>query len=60
MNLVKARRSSLGRHARHPEQHFEKVLENGLVKRTAFHYHVISEFALLTYSFDENLFFNTL
>lgn len=42
------------------KQYFEKVLENCWVKRAAFQYHIAPEFALLTYSFDENLFFNTL
>lgn len=40
--------------------HFEKVLENSLVKGTACRDHGAPEFVLHTYLFDENLFSNTL
>lgn len=42
------------------KQHFEKVLENCSVEGTAFQDHRAPEFVRHTYSFDENLFSDTL
>lgn len=42
------------------KQRLERVLVNCLVKGTAFQDHGAPEFALHTYSFDENLFSDTL